>query len=103
MELETLKKSRFLIPPFYNAEEQFNLAENYLKEKNYEKICEPIKRIRKYIINGMIFYIGVLLIILVVLVVVIFFKRRKKEEEREKVIERIRERIRESGSTIPTS
>lgn len=102
MEIETSKKSEFLIPPFYDAEQQFDLAENYLREKNYEKICEPIEKIRGYILYGMIFYVGILLIFLVVLVVVIFFKRRKKEEKREEIVERIRERLRESSSTTST-
>ena len=102
VELEILNKSE-LFPPFFDVEKQFNLAGNYLEEKNYEEICEPIEEIRKYILFGIMFYVGTPLIILIILIVAVFFWKKKREEEREKMIERIRERLREFSSTISTS
>ena len=91
MELAVSNKSKFLIPPFFDAEEQFNLAENYLKEKNYEKICEPIEKIRRYIMSGLIFWPVLSISILIVSVTAFLFHLKKVE--REKVLRKIRERL----------
>ena len=92
MELETSKKSKFLIPPFFDAEEQFNLAENYLKEKNYEKICEPIEKIRRYIMSGLIFWPLTLILFVAVIGLIIALHRKKKRFVSWKTIKEIKKR-----------
>ena len=90
VEIDNLKKSSFLIPPFFDVEKQFNLAGNYLEEKNYEEICEPIEKIRKYILFGIAFWILLILLLMVTTSVLIaIYKRREK---REKILEKIKRR-----------
>jgi len=93
VELTTTNQSSFIIPPFFEEEKYFQLASNYLEEKKYEEICEPIEKIRMFIIAGLTFWPGIFLIIILLIVVYLAYRRKKKLEEREKTLERLRERL----------
>jgi len=93
MELLASNSSKIIIPPFYDAEEQFIRAEAYLEEKNYEEICDPIEEIRKSILVGLIFWPGILLIIVFVVIVLVFFYKYKRRRERHRIIEEVRKRL----------
>jgi len=96
MELRTSNSSKILIPPFIGSKEQFLLAEKYLAEKNYEKICDPIEKIRKFVLVGLFFWpimIAVLIILMIILIMYFRIIRRRKTEkilmEAKKRIEKI--------------
>jgi hypothetical protein len=94
LEIETTNTSKFLIPPFYKPEEQFQLAGTYLQEKNYEKICDPLERIRKFILIGLIFWPGIVILFIILIILIIILLRRRKGQERVKILEKVRERLR---------
>jgi hypothetical protein len=93
LELETTNTSKFLIPPFLKSKDQFQLAGEYLQEKNYEKICDPIERIRKFILIGLIFWPGIVILFIILIILIIMLYRRRKGEERVKILERVKERL----------
>ena len=91
LELSSSNRSKSIIPPFFDAEKQFTLAENYFEAKNYEEICKPIERIRGYIVNGLIFWPSAFISLVVIIILMIVI--RMKKVEREKVMKKIRERL----------
>lgn len=94
-ELETFNSSRILIPPFYKSEEQFKLSETYLKEKNYEKICNPILNIRRFIIIGLIFWPGMVIFFVILLIVLFVIYKIKKQKERIMTLLKVKKRLEE--------
>lgn len=92
-ELKTVNGSKFLIPPFYKSDEQFQLAENYLTEKNYEKICDSIIKIRKYIIIGFIFWPGMVIFFVILFIIFFVIYKKNREKERESTLMKIKERL----------
>jgi hypothetical protein len=94
LEIETTNTSKFLIPPFYKSNEQFQLAGEYLEEKNYEKICDPLEKIRKFILIGLIFWPGIIILFIILIILIIIFIRRRRGQERVKILEKVRERLR---------
>jgi len=94
-ELEAFNSSRILIPPFYKSEEQFKLSENYLKEKNYDKICDPILNIRKFIIIGLIFWPGMVIFFVVLLILLFVIYKIKKQKERVMRLLKVKKRLEE--------
>ncbi|MCX6821270.1 MAG: NEW3 domain-containing protein [Candidatus Aenigmarchaeota archaeon] len=94
LEIGTTNTSKFLIPPFYKSNEQFQLAGEYLEEKNYEKICDPLERIRKFILIGLIFWPGIVILFIILIILIIIFIRRRRGQERVKILEKVRERLR---------
>ncbi|MFQ6119993.1 MAG: hypothetical protein ACE5KE_08920, partial [Methanosarcinales archaeon] len=93
VEIETSNTSKFVIPPFLEPEEQFQLASIYLNEKNYEKICDPIVKIRNLVLIGLIFWPAVIIIIIVLIIIFVIIYRRKRRYERAEILERLRERF----------
>ena len=83
MELRTSNSSKILIPPFIDSKEQFLLAENYLAEKNYEKICDPIEKIRRFVLVGLIFWpIMVAVLIILMIILITYYKKRRRKSEK---------------------
>jgi hypothetical protein len=101
MELRASNASKVMIPPFYNTKNQFIQAQAYYDEKDYEKICDPIDEIRKFIMVGLIFWPLIVIIIVFIVIIFVIFYRRKRKEERTGIIERVRERL-GSGNLIKT-
>ncbi len=98
LEVETTNSSKFLIPPFYKSTDQFQLAGTYLKEKNYEKICDPLEKIKKFILVGLIFWPGIFILFIILIISIIILLKRRKQQERVKILERIKERLRTSNA-----
>ncbi|MDI6826293.1 MAG: hypothetical protein QMD36_03845 [Candidatus Aenigmarchaeota archaeon] len=92
-ELNTINTSKFLIPPFYKPERQFELAEVYLEEKNYEEICDPILKIRKFIMLGLVFWPGMVIFFIILVIVAFVLYKRKRQKERAIMLLRAKERI----------
>jgi tetratricopeptide (TPR) repeat protein len=95
-ELDTFSTSKILIPPFYKSEEQFKAAGIYFSEKNYEKICDPILKIRRLIIFGLVFWPGIVIFFIVLAIVLFVLYRRKREKERAMMLLRAKERLKET-------
>jgi hypothetical protein len=93
MEVEASKKSRMIIPPFFKPEEYFLQAETYLDEKDYEKICDPIEKIRKFIMIGLVFWPAVMIVIISFVIVVVIVYRSKTTRERARILELVRQRL----------
>lgn len=93
MELGTSNTSKVLIPPFFKTEEQFQLAGTYLKEKNYEKICDPLDRIKKFILIGLIFWPAMVVILIILIITTIIYYRIKRRRERTKILQEVKERL----------
>jgi hypothetical protein len=93
MELVASNSSRIIIPPFYKPEQQFIQAQTYLEEKNYQKVCDPIERIRKFIVVGLIFWSGIVIIIAILIIISVFFYRRKRKREGARILEQVRKRL----------
>ena len=93
LEIETTNKSKFLVPPFYKPEEQFNLVGIYLQGKNYEKICDPMEKLRKFILIGLVFWPGMVILFIILIILMGILLKRRKEQERAKILERVRERL----------
>ena len=100
MELDSSKKLKIIIPPFYQSENLLSQAQTYLEEKNYEEVCGPILEIRKRITFGMIFWPIIVIIIIVLIIIFVIFYKRKRIEEKVDTMERIRERLGEPEETI---
>lgn len=97
MEMRASNASKIMIPPFYHPENQFIQAQAYYEEKNYEKICDPIEEIRKFIMVGLIFWPLIVIIIVFIVIIFIVFYRRRRKEERAGIMERVRGRLGFSG------
>lgn len=93
MELLASNSSKIIMPPFYKPEEQFIRAQAYLEEKNYEKVCDPIEKIRKFILVGLVFWSGLVIIIVLVIIILVFFYRHKRRRERARILEEVRKRL----------
>ncbi len=93
MELGTSNTSKVLIPPFFKTEEQFQLAGTYLKEKNYEKICDPLDRIKRFILIGLIFWPAMVVILIILIITTIIYYRIKRRRERAKILQEVKERL----------
>lgn len=93
MELKTLNTSKILIPSFFKSKEQFTLAESYLIEKNYEKICDPIIKLRKFVLVGLIFWPIIILILIILLIISIVYFRKMRKQKKEKILFKAKERI----------
>lgn len=93
MELGTSNTSKILIPPFFKPEEQFQLAGAYLQEKNYEKICDPLERIRRFILIGLIFWPAIVVIMIVLIILLVIYYRIKRSRERARMLLEIKERL----------
>ena len=100
-EIKTSNSSRFIIPPILDAKKQFDMAESYFYQKKYEKICDPIIKIRNFIMIGLIFWPGILIFLIIVIIILVVLYRRKKRRESEKIMERVRERLSETPSEVP--
>lgn len=93
MEIETSKTSRYIIPTVFKPEKFFDLAMQYLKEKNYKEICQPITGIRRLIMMSLIFWPGIIILIIVLIVVAFIVYRKKREQARILTLERVRKRL----------
>ncbi len=93
MELLASNTSKIIIPPFYEPEEQFIRAQAYLEEKNYEEVCDPIEKIRKFIMVGLIFWPGIVIIIVLIVIFSVFYYRYKRRRQRSRILEEVRKRI----------
>jgi hypothetical protein len=94
MEVEASKKSRVIIPPFFDPEDYFLQAETYLDEKNYERICDPIERIRKFMMIGLVFWPAIVIVSISLIIVIVIEYRRKRKRERARILELVRKRLR---------
>ncbi|MCX6821521.1 MAG: tetratricopeptide repeat protein [Candidatus Aenigmarchaeota archaeon] len=93
MELETSNTSRVLIPPFFKSNEQFQLAGEYLEEKNYEKICNPLEKIKKFILIGLIFWPGMVVILIILVIIFMIYYRIRRRRERTRILLEVKERL----------
>ena len=96
-EISTVQNLKSITPPGFNSQKQLNLAKNYLSEKNYEKICEQITKSRNLIIIGFGVWVASIIIIVVSIIVFVIFRKKKMEFEREKALDRVRERLKNSS------
>jgi len=93
MEISTTNSSRFIMPPIFDSDKQFLLANTYLVEKNYRRVCEPIEKLRKYIMFGLVLWpVAVIIPITLIIVFVILYKK-KREKEVMTILERVRKRL----------
>jgi len=99
MEVKTSRTSIYLIPTLLNPEKLFDLAVQYLKDKNYAEICEPITGIRRLVMMSLIFWPGIIILIIVLVIVAFIVYRKKIKQARILTLERIRKRL----EKIPTS
>jgi preprotein translocase subunit SecG len=93
IEINTSKRFKIIVPPFYDSEQQIVQAQTYFDGKNYEEICKPIEKMREYIMTGVIFWLVIMTIIILLILIFLIFYRRKKVKERIDVLERVRERL----------
>jgi hypothetical protein len=93
MELVASNSSKIIIPPFYKPEQQFIQAQAYLEEKNYEKVCDPIEQIRKFIVVGLVFWPGIVIIIAILIIISVLFYRHKRRRQRARILEQVRKRL----------
>jgi hypothetical protein len=93
MELKTSNTSKILIPSFLKPEEQFRLAETYLVEKNYEKICDPINILRKFVLLGLIFWSIIILILIILLIISIIYYKKMRRRKKERMLKEAKKRI----------
>jgi len=93
IEIETSNVSKIVVPPVFNAEEQLLLAGSYLNEKNYLEICDPIVKIRNFIMIGLVFWPAIIIFFVILFIFFIIFYRRSRRREREKTLERVRKRL----------
>ena len=93
MELRTSNSSKILIPPFIDSKEQFLLAGNYLAEKNYEKICDPIEKIRRFVLAGLIFWPIMVVVLIILMIILLIYYRIIKRRKREKILMEAKKRI----------
>ena len=93
MEIQTANTSRYIIPTVFKPGNQFDLALQYLEEKNYKEICEPITGIRRLIMMGLIFWPGIIILIIVMVILAFIVYRKKRELTRISTLERVRKRL----------
>ena len=93
VEIETTNKSKFIIPPGFHPEKQLEQAEIYFSGKDYEKICDPIIKIRNLIMIGLVFWplIAILLIILLILCIIVY--KRKRGREKTRILKQVEKRL----------
>jgi len=74
-----------LLPPNYKTKEKIQLAQVYLQDKNYEKMCDPVLEMKRLIFLGLIFWpsIGISIIVLIVLILTFIAMKRREEEYKE--------------------
>lgn len=99
IELRNSNASKFLIPPFFKPEEQFRMVREYITLKNYEKICEPVVRIRRYILAGLIFWPMMFILLIILLILLVLYLRKHRKQKREVVLTEAKERIEKVPST----
>lgn len=92
-ELDTINMSKIFMLPFFKPEEQFRLSRIYLEEKNYEKICDSILEIRRFIMFNLLFWPGIIIFFVILFIVLFIFYKRKKEEKRTMILLRVKERL----------
>jgi hypothetical protein len=93
MELGTSNTSRVLIPPFFKSNEQFQMAGEYLEEKNYEKICNPLEKIKKFILIGLIFWPGMVVTLIILVIIFMIYYRIRRRRERARILLEVKERL----------
>jgi hypothetical protein len=93
MELIASNSSKIIIPPFYKPENQFIQAQTYLEEKEYDKICDPIEVIRKFIMVGLVFWSGIAILLALIVILLVVFYRFKRRREKTKILEDVRKRL----------
>ena len=96
-EMKTINKSKFIIPLVFHPEKQFEQIEIYFSEKNYEKICDTLIKIKNLIMIGFIFWPTLLILIIIFIIIFIFLQRKRKEHEREEILERVKTRLETSS------
>jgi len=93
VEIQNTKKSEFIIPPGFNPERQFSQAEIYLSDKNYEKVCDPIVKIRNFILIGLVFWPVIIIIGIILIIVLVLLYKKKREIDRERIIKKVKKRL----------
>ena len=92
-ELDTINASKILMLPFFKLEEQFKLSIIYLEEKNYEKICDPILKIRRFVMFSLIFWPGIIIFFIILFILLFVIYKRKRGETRTMLLLRVKERL----------
>jgi hypothetical protein len=64
-----------------------------LDEKDYERICDPIEKIRKFIMIGLVFWPAMMIVIISFVIVVVIVYRTKRRRERARILELVRKRL----------
>jgi len=93
VEIESTKKSEFIIPPGFDPEKQYSQAEIYLSDKNYERVCDPIVKIRNLILIGIVFWPTIIIIGIILIIVFILLYKKKREIDRERTIKKVKKRL----------
>jgi len=93
MELETSNSSRIIIPPFVKSKEQFQLAGTYLEGKNYEKICDPLEKVKNYILIGLIFWPAIIIILIILIILFVIYYRIRRRRERARILMEVKQRL----------
>ncbi|HDM05809.1 MAG TPA: hypothetical protein ENG34_00850 [Candidatus Aenigmarchaeota archaeon] len=92
-EIFAVNTSSFLIPPFYEARSELALAQSYVRERNYEEVCEPIEKLRKYISIGLIFWPFLFISIALIVYGLIRLYLWKRGREVPRIMEEVRKRL----------
>ena len=93
IEIERLRTTNFIAPPTFDQEGEYRRAKSYLEEKNYQRICEPISRMRTVMMTGLIFWPVFIVVLLVLVVIAVIIYRKKRRIEREIILGRVKERL----------
>ncbi len=93
LKIDSLKESKILRLPIYGVRKQFELIEVYLAGNNYTKICEPIRRIKKLVVLGVLMWLGLIVLIIAIIVIIIILYRKKRKGDRTEILSKVRERL----------
>ena len=93
VEIETNNKSKFIVPPGVHPEDQLNQAEIYFSGKEYDKICDPIVKIRNLIMMGFVFWPGLIILLIVLMILCGIFYKKKREREKGRIIKEVKKRL----------
>jgi len=93
MEISTTNSSKFIMPPIFDSDKQLILANTYLIEKNYRRICEPIEELRNYIMIGLVFWPVIVIIPIILIIIFVIFYQKKRKKDVIAILERVRKRL----------
>jgi hypothetical protein len=93
LEITNTNSSKFIMPPAVDSDEQFVLANTYFIQRKYDKVCEPIEKLRDYMLIGLIFWpiVGITPIIIIIILIILYKKKREKDVIA--ILDRVRDRL----------